>query len=736
MRVINIYKGIFAPYNKVRTKEIQQFSNTECGAVALSILLSYYRDDVSFEELRDACGASRDGIKASTLVHVAKTRGHDAKGYKIDLEEVKKLKEPVIAFWKFNHYVVIEGFGNNKVFINDPASGRSTITLSEFDKAFTGVIISLIPNNELIKRPQRSFRIVDNLKLWLSHYKISIVFIFSCLLCLAVIQLIETVISRTFIEEVLIRNRIEWLYWIGGISLSLLIVNLSIHYGNLLSHHRLSLKIYAEKVSRLFNHLTRLPLMFYSLRSKGEVTASLHQVSMVADTFVKSAILFMIGVVTVALSLCVMLYLNKYLFMLSVVMTIMMMFIYRISGHYIFILKKRQMSNFTGLYSNAINIFSAYEQIKSNNYENLLLDERFSNLTNLYKNKDNVDSVSIILERLLEYTSHAKILLLMSLGIYLVSIGELRIGDLVAYFGIHYFFSSATLSLLPLVIEYNTANAANLRLNDILSYNIDRKFINDCTINKKTNISLVLECRNVAFHYNNFLPPTVNNLNFVINQGDFVSILGKSGAGKTTVLKLLSGLYTPSQGEILLYEKNMPELSHKCITANIAYISQSVRLLSGTLIENLTMLNENISDDELNRAIQLTCLSDFVENRGLNFIINENATNISGGERQRILLARILLRKTPVLILDEATSALDIYTEKKIINNLLGLNKTIIQVAHRFSTTELCKRVIVLDSGEIIAMGSHSELIETCETYRKLYEKESLNMKCQEIDND
>jgi ABC-type bacteriocin/lantibiotic exporter with double-glycine peptidase domain len=314
-------------------------------------------------------------------------------------------------------------------------------------------------------------------------------------------------------------------------------------------------------------------------------------------------------------------------------------------------------------------------------------------------------------------------------GSNLVTEGGISVGNLLAYYGLVILFYKNTETIVVSYQQAQKAYAAHLQVNDLKITQADPRFNAMQMPLVAHHNEPLLCCKNVNFYYNKRAAPVLKNINLNINTGQQIALVGTTGSGKSSLAKLLCGSYAPDQGNILLAGTNICSFSATDFYKNFAYVSQEIALFSGTLYENITLGHEKLSLHKINCALQQAGLQELIAQRGLHALVTENGDNFSGGEKQRLEIARALLLDTPILILDEATSALDLITEATIIDNLRRLSKTIIYVAHRLSTIQHCDVIYVLEHGRIIEQGSHQQLLQRQQRYFQLTQEEgSLNV--------
>lgn len=733
MNIIKKWIGKLRPYNAVKTPIILQQSETECGIAALAILFSYYNFNISFEELRDKCGASRDGCKAITLIKIAQDYGFEAEAYSMDIDAICSLNEPVIAFWNFNHYVIINGIGTDRVFINDPGSGLRTIRMHDFDLSFTGIVIIVTPTDRVAKTKIRSIG-VPFLKEWLSGFYIEISYMLLCFLVVVCWPLIYSCLTNIYIDYCVVSGHLEWLPCMTMLAMICSIIFVFAKSFLKWNEFKLSAKASLLKSSKLMHHLLHIPLIYFSLRQKSEIIANLSRVEYVINLLYKCTNTFIGNMLIMMVSVAFMLKLNAKLCIISCCLIIFSYLLTMIISKLNLSYEKSNINYLGKLYAHTLSWIKNLETIKTCGLEDSTLIKWHS----MYLKKVHVYDKILYLNAILNFSNKglnlSSNLIILFVGGLDITNGSISVGSLMAYFSLHLFFCSTANAVFQSIKDSLSAYASHLRMNDITNHPIDPRFgayqnedskfrghLNNSDPNNNfCNTDVIITCNNLSFFYNKKSNPTLHEISFDIKVGEHIAIVGDTGSGKSTLAKLLCALYQPDQGYISIFGEKLINFSAEQLTRLFAYVSQDVTLFTGTLYDNLVLGDKLANQSTINMAVNDACIDELASTRGLYAIVEENGANFSGGEKQRIDIARALIQNTPILILDEATSALDIQTETKLIRNLQKTKKTIIFVAHRLSTVQHCDNIIVMENGVIKEIGRHSDLIKNERHYFKL----------------
>jgi ATP-binding cassette subfamily C protein len=716
---------LFGPYNGVKTSSILQLAATECGVASLAMIFAYYKANVPIEVLREKCGSSRDGVKATTLIKIAENYGFHAAGYKVELEDIQALTKPVIAFWRFNHYIVVNGVRKNTVFINDPAYGAMTVTLEEFDRSFTGIILDISPTAETLPIKKKSlFR--PMVKEWLALYKSELCFVLMCMLVVIGGPLLNSTFSRFFIDYCIIGKNTHWIPAIVIISIiSGLIFTRSL-LTQKISQFRLTAKASIIKSSQIMLHMLQLPLLFYSLRQKPEIIAVLMRAEVIANILFQSLSSILVSALASCFCLYFLLKLDPVLLGCLIVCSFIFLLVFTILSRLNYSYEQGSVNALGKFYGMTLSSIKNCETIKTCGLEAKTVTRWMSVLMGKIQAQDKSNTLNLVINAMHQSLGSISMFLTLCIGGYRIADGLLSVGNLMAFYALQLYFSAQLLTVFRSLKEMQNANVSYTRIHDMLEYQVDDRFRRDFP-RQNDSAALatpLLQCQDISFHFNKSEPPTLSNIHLEIKRGQHIALVGGTGSGKSTLVKVLSNLYSASAGSIIINGLSISHYPSETLSRLFAYVAQDVTLFSGTLYENLTLWRDDISPDIINAAIYDACLDALVAARGLHVKVDENGSNFSGGERQRIDIARALIQSASILILDEATSSLDIQTEALLIERLRRRHLTILFVAHRLSTIQHCDQILVLEKGQIIERGTHEQLIAQPSHYYRLLQEE------------
>jgi ATP-binding cassette, subfamily C, bacterial len=715
---------------RVRTPTVLQMEAVECGAAVLGMILGYYGRIVPLTELRRECGVSRDGSKASNVLKAARLYDLNAKGFKKSLSDVQTIKPPFIVFWNFNHFVVVEGFVGKTVYLNDPGTGPRKVTFDEFDQAFTGVILVMEPGTEFQKGGKKQ-GILTALASRLQTSRLALIFCLIAGLLLTVPRLSIPAFTQVFVDEILVQNRTDWLRpLLLGMVLAALLTGLLARL-RLRYLRRLLLKLSVAMSGQFLWHTIRLPVGFYAQRFAGEISSRAqlnNKVSEILSGRLATTVIDSIMMVFYALIMLLydpVLTLIAILFAAANFIALQSLSRNRVDTN---IRLSQETGKVAGI---AISGIQSIETVKASGLESDL----FSKFAGYYAKTINAQQELGLPTRLLGtlptvLTSLAITSILVAGG-FRVMEGTLSIGALIAYQTLTQEFLKPVNNLVNFGSTLQELEAELNRLDDVLQNPIDPEAERGSEQNgdrrqiyseDSFKLQGYVQLEALTFGYNRLGDPLIRDLSLNLKPGNRVALVGGSGSGKSTVAKLLTGLYQPWSGEIFLDGIKRQQIPRPVLANSLAMVEQEIFLFAGTVRENLTLWDPTVPESDMIKACQDAAIHDLILNMpgGYNSQLSEGGMNLSGGQRQRLEIARALVRNPAVLVLDEATSALDAETELIIDRNLRRRGCSCVVVAHRLSTIRDCDEIIVLAGGKVVQRGTHEELRRHPGVYTRL----------------
>lgn len=713
--------------SRIRTPTVIQMEAVECGAAALAIVLGYFGRIVPLEELRTECGVSRDGSKASNIVRAARRYGLLPRAFRKEPADLRAMKMPAIVFWNFNHFLVVEGFGKDKVYLNDPASGPRTVTWKEFDAAFTGIVMTFEKGPEFQEGGRRP-NVLQLLGERLNTSRGDLLYVVSVGLVLVLPGMILPAFTRVFVDQVLVSNEQSWVRPMLILMSGVILIQAALSW--LQQHYllRLETKLALQTSSKFFWHVLKLPSEFFAQRYGGEIATRVGINDRVAVLLSGQLATSILGCFTAAFYLLLLLQYDALLTLVGVLVAAAN------AGILIFVSRARkdatqQMLQEQGkLAGTAIGGLQSIETLKATGSEGSFFTRWSGYHAKALRAKQSLALYDKLLTVAPPVLTAINTALILCIGGYQVMAGQLTIGSLAAFQTLMASFLLPITGLVTMGGLVQQAEGDMKRLDDVLDYpeapGISSPVPCPSALAGQPRLSGRIELRNVTFGYSRLEAPLIENLNLVIEPGQRVALTGRSGSGKSTISKLVSGLYEPWSGEILFDGFPRAQIPRPLLVASVGMVDQEIFLFGGTVRANLSMWDVTVPEPRIVRAARNAEIHEMISARPGNYDseIEEGGGNFSGGQRQRLEIARALAGEPSILILDEATSALDPITEELIDRNLRRSGCTCIIIAHRLSTIRDADQIFVLSQGKVIEQGRHDDLVALEGAYAKLIE--------------
>ena len=715
----------------VTVPTVLQMESVECGAAALSIILGYFGKFVPLEKLRIACGVSRDGLKATNIIKAAKEFGLESKGYAKSLEKLMQIQTPAIIFWNFNHFLVLEGFTKNKVYLSDPAQGRYHVTHQEFDEAYTGVVLTFNPSATFEKGNEKR-GLMASLAARVSNSKMSILYIILVSLFLVIPGLVVPSFIQIFIDKYLVNGYSGFVMPLLLIMGGFLVINSVLVYLQQYYLLKLETKLALATSSKFLWHVFHLPIAFFTQRYSGEIGNRVSLNDKVAKLLSGNLANSALNVIVVIFYALLMFSYDVSLTMIGIFMAVLNVVVLK----YVSRARKdgnRRLSNEAGkLLGTTTSGISMIETLKASGRENDFFANWIGYLAKVMNSQQELGWLTIRLNALPPLLTSLTTTLILGMGALKIMDGEMTLGALVAFTYLMGNFISPVNQLISVGTMLQETESDMGRIDDVMNYEVDDQFTEKNEVVKSDNSKEVInnkligyfEMKDVTFGYNTTMPALIENFNLKLKPGSRVALVGGSGSGKSTVAKVASGLYSPWKGEILFDGKPKSDIPRHIITESLAVIDQDVLIFNGTIKENISFWDSTISDKNIIQSARDAAIHDIIAVRkdAYDSTVMEGGGNFSGGQRQRLEIARALATNPSILIMDEATSALDPTAEKIVMDNIKKRGCTCLIVAHRLSTIIDCDEIIVMEYGKIVERGTHQELIKQHGVYAQLVE--------------
>jgi ATP-binding cassette subfamily C protein len=715
--------------DRVRTPTLLQMEMVECGAACLGIILGFYGKIVRLTELRRNCGVSRDGSKASNVLAAARSYGMLAKGFKKELADLHQLKYPFIVFWNFKHFLVVEGYKRGRVYLNDPATGPRTVSFKEFDEGYTGVALAMQPGQEFTKGGRKQ-SVLGGIWQRLQSSLGAFVLCGVTALFLVLPGLAAPAFSRVFVDNVLIRHMEDWARpIIFGMALAAL-TKAFLTALQLRLLRRLKVKLSVSMSSRFVWHLFRLPADFYAQRYAGEVANRIALNDRAADSMSGKLASTAIDILMMFFYAIVMWQFDRWLTLVAVLFASIDFLVLRYIARRRVDATRRLMHEYGRMAGVGIAGLQSIRTIKASALESDFFAKVVGHHAKAVNTHQTLAVANLYLSLIPKFVSALMAGLILVLGGFRVMDGALTIGMLVAFQSLATSFLLPVNNLMGLGAMLQDLEGDITRLDDVLQHPAPDAQPVPVDESSPVRLSGRLELKNLRFGYNPTQPPLVDGFSLTLEPGQRVALVGGSGSGKSTISRLVAGLYDPLEGEILFDGMPRDRIPESLMSASLAMVDQEILLFAGSVRDNLTLWDATVSDEQLERACRDAAIHDAVVALpdGYDTHLIEGAANLSGGQRQRLEIARALCGEPTMLILDEATSALDAETERLIDQRIRLRGCSCLIVAHRLSTIRDADEIIVLDQGKIVQRGTHAKMVAEGGPYVKLVSIESSAM--------
>ena len=720
-------KPIKQPITKGAAKVpvIMQMEALECGAASLTMILAYYGKWIPLEQVRADCGVSRDGSNAKNVLKAARSYGLVAKGYRYEPEDLKANgKFPCIIHWNFNHFLVLDGFKGNKAVLNDPAKGCYTVPMETFDKSFTGICLMFEPS-ETFEPSGKPKSMLAFAKAKMKGAGVAVAFTVITTVIASLIGIIEPAFSRIFIDRLLTGQNPDWFIPFIWALAALSGIQIIISFIQAVFAARINAKIAAVGSTTFMWKVLRMPMEFFSQRMAGDIQQRKGSNASIASSLVNTFAPLIIEACMMVFYLVVMIRYSVLLTLIGVASIFINMFVSR------FISKKRvnitrvSMRDAGKLAGATVAGIEMIETIKASGAENGFFEKWAGYQASVNTQKVKFAKLNQYLGLIPQLVSSLTNTAVLIVGVYLTIEGQFTIGMVMAFQGFLGSFLSPAQTLISAGQTLQEMRAEMERIEDVMQYPTDVTCLNDTELDENAEydkLSGNVELRNVTFGYSRLAEPLIRDFNLTLKPGSRVAFVGTSGCGKSTISKLISGLYQPWSGEILFDGKPITQIDRSVFTGSLAVVDQDIILFEDTIANNIKMWDSSIEDFEMILAARDAQLHEDIMQRdgGYNYRITEGGKDFSGGQRQRMEIARVLAQDPTIIILDEATSALDAKTEYEVVKSIKDRGITCIVVAHRLSTIRDCDEIIVMDHGNVVERGTHDELYAQDGFYTKL----------------
>jgi ATP-binding cassette subfamily B protein len=711
-----------------RFRLVEQAEEMDCGAACLAMICKHYGIPMTLGKLRELANVTREGATLDSLSKVGESLGFTTRGVKCTYEALLGFDMPFVAHWEGYHYIIVYGLSKHHVWVADPGPGFRKMTVEEFEKGWTGNCLLFKPGSDMVQMAaQRSpwVRFVGYLK----PYKNILGYLFMATFVIQVLGVAPPVIIQHILDGVLVHHNISLLHLlIAGLIITNVFTQLTSVMRAFLSNFMVRNMDFAM-MSGFLKHALSLPIPFFAKRKTGDIFARFQENQTIRAFLTESTI-------TTVLNLLMVFIYFSILFLYSVKMTLMLIaFVIPILALTVAVTPKikayarEAFQTSTDAESLLMEIIGGAETVKGMGLERpmrLKWEKKYANALGV---QYRAQRFSILVGLVSQVLNAAITIGVLWVGANLVIAQELTIGQLIAFNALMGSALSPLLGLVGLWSQIHEAGVAMERLGDILDMDPEQKPSELSSRVILPDLQGNLEFKDVYFRYGgNETPYVLEKINLKIEPGQLVAIVGQSGSGKTTLAKLLVGFYPPTEGTMIVDGYDMSVVDKEYFRAQVGYVMQSNLLFSGTIAENIASGDDN---PDRNRIIEVARLADahgFITNMPLGYeqVVGERGVGLSGGQLQRLCIARALYHDPKLLIFDEATSALDTQTESNILSSMKEILKgrTAVVIAHRLSTIMNADKILVLYNGAVVEEGAHKELVDKKGMYYQLVKKQ------------
>ncbi len=714
---------------------IQQQDATDCAAACLAMICLHYKKETTITKLRDIMGTDIKGTNLLGLSTCADKLGFVSQAVRVDREGfLSEYTLPAIAniLTKegLSHFVVIFKITNKYVIVGDPAKDLIRVEIDEFYKTFTGTMLILKPNQDFVRGKIKGEKIFDRyLRLLMPQKKLFFYGILASFL-ITLLGIISSIFNNVIYDEILPYKQENMLKMVLFVFLGVSLVKITIDFVRKWMMMHLSIRIDIPLMLGYFEHVYKLPMKFFATRRTGDITTRFSDAFTIKDIFTNIALTLIMDIGMAIVTGVILFRMNINLFAIIVFMTIISILLVFIFKQPYKKINEEQMQQASVLNSQIIEGLRAVETIKGNANEDTELEnierEYIKSLRIGYKE----GMLSNVQGTISGVISGVGNLILTYAGIMQVIEGNITLGNMMAFMTLAGYFMDPVGRLVSLQLSIQEANISMKRISEILDYEREQTDEKEQCYQNIDKVDGDIQLKNITFRYGS-RKPVLNNLSFTIPKGKKVALVGASGSGKSTIAKLLLKYYEPENGEITIDGVDINEISNDSLRRAISYVPQNIELFSKSIYDNIRVSKMNADLDEVKEAAKAADAHDFIKRLPMQYytFLEEAGNGLSGGEKQRIALARAFLKKNNFYILDESTSNLDFATENIIFDMIYNKfkNKSMLIIAHRLATVKNCDEIIVMQNGEIIEMGTHDELLKKQGEYYKLWEMQQGN---------
>ena len=709
-----------------KVPQVMQMEALECGAACLTMILAYFGRWVPLEKVRTDCGVSRDGSKASNILKAARAYGLKAKGMTFSTSALRKKGSfPNIIFWNFNHFVVLRGFKGKYALLNDPARGQVKVPIEQFEESFTGIVLTFEKTDAFEEGGSKP----DTLKYArkrLEGLAPAVTFVMLTAAVTSLISILNTSLGQVFMDRILTKEEPEWLMPLIAIMLVLALIVGLVSILNAVYLVRIQGKIAVVSSSRFMRHLLHLPVGFYAQRMVGDLQQRQSMNETIAFALVGQLAPVLVNMVMLVLYLVVMLNYSVLLTIVGLATVVANALVARYISKKRINISRAAMADVGKLYATTVGGIQMIETIKAAGAETGYFGRWAGYQASVNEGSARTSRINEYLGMVPQMLTQIANILVLVLGIWLIVEQQFTPGMLLAFTGFLTAFMAPMNQMITLGQTVQEMRTQMERVEDVMRYPTDvpedPAELVDASMLEREKLRGQVDLENISFGYSPLEPPLIEGFNLHLEPGQWVALVGGSGCGKSTIAKLVSGLYEPWDGEVRFDDTPIADVPRPVLRGSLAVVDQDIVTFDDSVSNNVKLWDRTIEDYEVILACRDAGIHNLILQREGSYSsrILPGGRNYSGGQLQRLEIARVLAQDPTVIILDEATSALDAKTEAEVIQRIRDRGITCIVVAHRLSTIRDCDEIIVLDDGKVVERGTHAELLAANGAYAEL----------------
>ena len=719
---------------RVRAPVFLQIDAAECGAVALAMVLAAHGRWVPLDELRSLCGVSRNGSHVRHMMRAARAYGLKAEDRCVGASQLANVALPAILFVNQCHFVVLEGFDRRKVYLNDPAQGRRILSFDALAKIYSGLVLEFQPEATFQQGGEHPGLLTGFIKRF-EGARTALAFVLAAGICLIPPSVAIPSFTRVFIDNYLIEGQRLWIGWLILLMVATTVVQGGLLWASGYVFMRLSLRTSIREASRFVWTMLRLPIGFFSQRDATNIAARADLAPELGHMTISVASEVLLPALTASAYAIVMLTYSPWLTAVTVGIVVANMVVFMVLRKHVEEFQRRASLEGVKLEGKTMQAVQMIELIKALGAETAFHQTWSAQLaaaTNLRQSIGRFSAQIAVVPDTLTQLGTISVLLV---GGWLAMHERLTLGMLIGFQLLQAGFAAPVLQIMHALIGLQSARGLFEQFDDVSTHATANEFSGDRLAllpagdesigpSVPHRLSGRISIRGLSFGHVPLDPPLIDGFDLDIAAGSRVAIVGPSGCGKSTVCYLAAGLVEPWGGEIWLDGRSLAKIPRSVLRGSLAIVDQDIVLFAGTIRENLTMWDNTVPEERLIRAVRDAVIDDLIATRpgGIDGYIEEGGRNFSGGQRQRLEIARALATEPTILVLDEATSALDPVVERQVMENVRRRGCTCLIVAHRLSAIRDCDEIVVMDQGRTVERGTHEQLVAADGFYQRLLE--------------